>query len=219
MYKWIIGFILCGPLPLYAGVQGDLRTGGNLYKQKKYGQALSQYNQILSQHPSHLEALIGAGTSSYYLKDYATAQAAFKQAASQDSARKEDALFNLGNAYYRAHDTEKAQQAYRQAILRNPADKEAIHNLQLLLEEKNNQQNQNNQNNQNEDKNSPNQNPQNNPTPQNGQGQESPKDSSASQTDKDAADRVLQMARDKEFQEQPRSNRGSADNNSIEKDW
>lgn len=211
--------LLCSTLPLYAGVQGDLRTGGKLYQQKKYGQALATYNQILQQHPTQQEAALGAGTAAYYLKDYQTAQSAFQQAAQQDTPRQTDALFNLGNAYYRAKNTDQAQQAYRQAILKNPKDKEAIHNLQLLLEEKQNQQNQNNQNDQNQDKNSPNQNNQGGQTPQAGGAQE--QDASqqpTSQADKDAADRVMQMAQEKQAKQQPRGNQNTADSQ-VEKDW
>ena len=203
-------------LPLEAGVQGDLRAAGKLYKQKKYGQALAKYNDILKENPTQQEAALGAGTAAYYLKDYASAQSAFTQAAEPDNPRQTDALFNLGNAYYRAKNTDKAQQSYRQAILKNPQDKEAIHNLQLLLEEKQNQQNQNNQNEQNQNDNSSNQNPQDGQN--NSQGQQDPQEQQSSQADKDAAERVMQMAQDKEAKQQPQKGAGTTDD-LVEKDW
>lgn len=215
MRNTIVFFLLVCTLPLHASVQGDLRSGGKLYQQKKYGQALGKYNAILQENPSDPEAALGAGAAAYYLKDYAAAQAAFTQAAETNFPRQQDALFNLGNTYYRAGNTEKAKQTYRQAILKNPQDKEAIHNLQLLLENNQNQQNQNNQNQQNQDKNSPNQQPQNQQ-----QADKQPQDQQPqpSQADKDAADRVMQMAQGQEAKQQPQNGPGAADE-WIEKDW
>ncbi len=233
MRNLLTGFLLFITLPVAAGLQGDLRNGGKLYKHKKYGQALAQYNEILKENPSSQEAAIGAGASAYYLKDYAAAQAAFKQAAEPDNIRQMDALFNLGNAYYRANDTDKAKQAYRQAILKNPQDKDAIHNLQLVEEEQQNQQNQNNQNDKNQQNQSKNKNPQNkkdNPQDGHDDSQDSQDDSQAqqnpqnqqqpqpSQAQKDAADRVMQMAKDQETKPQPHNGAGVADD-SVEKDW
>ena len=204
-------FLLLIALPLQAGVRGDLRSGGKLYKQKKYGQALAKYNQVLEQNPAETEAALGAGAAAYYLKDYATARKAFEQAAQQETdPHRTDALFNLGNTYYRAHQTDSAKQAFRQAILKNPGDKEALHNFQLLLQEQKNQQNKNNQNDKNQDKKSPNQDQQPKDNPAQSPDQQ---DSSA----KEAADRVMQMAREREFK--PSSVSGQGQDSSVEKDW
>ena len=219
MRKWMIVLSVFGALPLWAGVQGDLRQGGQLYEQKKYGQALTKYNEILKEHPSNQEAALGAGASAYYLKDYGAAESAFSHAADQNTPRQADAFFNLGNAYYRAQDTQKAQQAYRQAILKNPQDKEAIHNLQIILEEKQNKQNNDNQNDKNEQNDSSNQQPQNGQDPQKGDNQQ--EQNGPSQADKDAADRVMQMAQQQENRQQQQSSqgrKGTADN-LVEKDW
>ncbi len=204
-------FLLLIALPLQAGVRGDLRAGGKLYKQKKYGQALAKYNQVLEQHPAETEAALGAGAAAYYLKDYATAKQAFEQAAEQETnPQRTDALFNLGNTYYRANQTDQAKQAFRQAILKNPGDKEALHNFQLLLQEQKNQQNKNNQNDKNQDKQSPNQDKQ----PQNNPAQSPDQQDTAA---KEAADRVMQMAREREVKPSSPSQQGQGNN--VEKDW
>ncbi len=219
MHKWVIFLSVFCALPVWAGVQGDLRQGGKLYEQKKYGQALTKYNEILREHPSNQEAALGAGASAYYLKDYGAAESAFSHAAEQNAPRQTDALFNLGNAYYRAKDTDKAQQAYRQAILKNPQDKEAIHNLQIILEEKQSQQNNDNQNDKNEQNNSSNQQPKSGEDPQKGENQQ--EQNGPSQADKDAAQRVMQMAQQQENrqqQQQGQNHKGVADN-LVEKDW
>jgi len=217
MRQLTVYFFLLTALPLWATESGDLRTGGKLYKQAKYGQALSAYNAILQENPANQEAAIGAGTSAYYLKDYAAAESAFKQAAGQDTPRQNDALFNLGNTYYRAKKSDEAKQAYRQVILNNPQDKEALHNLQLLLEQESSQNNQNNQNQQNQDQS---QNQQQNQDPQqnNSQGEQNSQQQPVSQEQKDTADRIMQMAKDQEHKPSGR-NPGSSANEFIEKDW
>ena len=223
-YGTLFLLIVC-VLPLYAGVKGDVRQGGKLYSKGKYGQALTKYQHALQQDPHNAQASFGAGASAYYLKEYPQAAQAFEQAAQVDEGLHQDALFNLGNTYYRAGEKQQAISAYKQAILANPQDKEAIHNLQLLLQEQKNQQNKNDQNNQNQDKNSqnqdrqeqnnqgqaPQQNPAQDPQPQDPQQQKD-------QLDKQDAQRVMQLARDNEYKRpmQP----GPADgDDSVEKDW
>lgn len=202
--------------PALAGVNAGLREGGKLYEDKKYGQALAAYNQILRDAPQDEAASFGAGAAAYYLKDYGSAEAAFKQAARQEGELEQDALFNLGNAYYRAGDKKQAAAVYRQVILKNPKDKEAVHNLQLILEEQQNQNNDNNQNNQNQSQNSPNQGGGNGQNEQNssGQQQEPP---SKNQENKDAADRIMQMARENEYKKPQQA--GTAQDDTVEKDW
>lgn len=210
--------------PLWAGVRGDLRQGGRLYNAQKYGQALETYQKILQKNPQNPTASFGAGASSYYLKDYNAAAAAFEQVAQSEDKLQQDALFNLGNTFYRANDKEKAIAAYKKAILNNPGDKDAIHNLQLLLKNEQNQSNQNNQNNQNQNKNSSNQ---ENKDQSDNQGQ-SPQQQEQNQQSKqqpnqmnqEDSERILQMARDNEYKAPSNPNQsGQNGGSSVEKDW
>lgn len=220
--KKLIGVFLPFAVALcaQAGVRADLREGGKLYEDQKYGQALAKYNEALQKAPQDENASFGAGAAAYYLKDYRTAEKAFEETAEKDGKLVQDALFNLGNAYYRAGDTDKAADAYRKAIVHNPKDKEAIHNLQLILDQKQNQQNQNNQNQQNQDNNSSNQDRQNQDgkgqAEQNGQDPQSPSNPQ-DQMNKDDANRVMQMARENEYKKPTQS--GAAQGSSVEKDW
>lgn len=217
MRKPLLFLLLLTATPALAGVQAHLREGGKLFEDKKYGQALAAYNQALRQAPQDEAASFGAGAAAYYLKDYPTAEAAFKQAAEQNGIREQDALFNLGNAYYRAGDKKQAIRAYRQAILKNPKDKEAVHNLQLILQEQQNQNNNNDQNNQNQSQDSPNQSgggEQNQQQNSSGDQQQNPQ---PSQENKDAADRVMQMARENEYKKPQAA--GASQDNTVEKDW
>lgn len=221
MKRWFLAGLLLLTLPLYAGVQGNLRQGSKLYQQKKYGQAMAEYTEAWRKNPQNEQAAFGTGASAYYLKDYKTAETAFKQIAEKDGLRKQDALFNLGNTYYRAGQKEKAIEAYRQAILKNPKDKEAIHNLQIILQEQDNSNSQNNQNNNNSQDSSSNQQNgnQNNPAgskPEDTQDTQ-PQESPSAQTDKEMAQRVMQMARENE--QKPQSQGNQAASSYIEEDW
>ncbi len=219
MNKWLCLLLLFSVSSAYGGVRADLRQGGKLYQDKKYGQALDKYTDILQTDPTNENASFGAGAAAYYLKDYAAAEAAFEQTARQAGKLEQDALFNLGNAYYRGGDSQKAIDAYRQALVKNPKDKEAIHNLQLILQQQN-QQNQNNQNQQNQDDASPNQSQQS----QNNQGQ-APEQQQQQQNpsnpqdamNKNDAERVMQMARENEHRKPAPS--GAAQDSQVEKDW
>ncbi len=218
--------LLCFTLPVVAGESGDLRTGSKLYAQKKYGQALAKYNEVLQNSPNNEQASFGAGASAYYLKDYKTAAQSFEQVTKHNGLRTQDALFNLGNTYYRAGQKDQAIQAYRQAILKHPQDKEAIHNLQLLLQEQNNSNNQNNQNNKNSQQSSSNQ-QQDNQDNQAGnnnekdeqQSQKTPEqnDSSNKQAEKEMANRVMQMARENE--QKPTGKQNELQAIEVEEDW
>ncbi len=222
---WMLCVLLTSS-PILAGVGGTLRQAGKLYQQEKYGQALSAYEQALQKDPKNTKAVFGAGAAAYHLKDYNQAQVAFESVAHEPNKLGHDALFNLGNTYYRAGQQEQAIDSYRKAILQNSKDKEAIHNLQLILQQKQNAENQNNQNTQNQNQNSQNQDQkdqQNNQgqSPQQGQKEQpqpqTPKNQQ-NQLDKQAAQRVMQLARDNEYKRpmQP-GNNGTDDQ--VEKDW
>lgn len=225
MKWWMMGLSILVSLPLQAGVNGDLRQGSKLYQKGKYGQALTQFEHALAEDPHNPSAAFGAGAAAYYLKEYEQAAQSFENAAEQPGKLQQDAWFNLGNTYYRAQNKDKAVAAYKQAILQNPQDKEAIHNLQLVLQQQQNQQNQNNQNQQNQDEDSQNQAKQDNPdnkgqAPQEKQPQDpvqQPQESTENQA-KQAADRVLQLARDSEYKKPTRPGQ-VANDEQVEKDW
>ena len=125
-------------------------------------------------------------------------------------------------------DVLKEPKSYKQAILQNPQDKEAMHNLQIVLQQKQNQQNQNNQNNDNQDQNSPNQDqkdkqdnkgqaPQQEPDQADKKPEQNPQQAQ-NQLDKQAAQRLMQLARDNEYKKPTRTGPTGGDEN-VEKDW
>lgn len=202
--------LLCAAVQ--AGVRGRLRQGGKYYNEQKYGSALNSYHEILKEDPGQQDALFNAANAYYRLNEYTQAQEAFREVADRKGARAQDALFNLGNAYYRAGDKDKAIEAYKAAVLSDPQDKEAIHNLQLVIEQKQ-QNNKNQNNNDNQDNRSDNrQNQQKNGG--NSAGGQKPQEG---QMDKNDAQRVLSVAKENEYKRPAGRNR--APEEIVDKDW
>lgn len=224
MKKWVLILLLCslGPAAT-AGVGSDLAKGSRLYKEQKFGQALSTYQQALQKDPYNQETLFNIGAAHYRLKEYKEAQQAWENASQKQGKRSQDALYNMGNAFYRAQDLDSAIAAYRKAILQNPQDKEAIHNLQIVLEQKEkNQQDSTSQNN----KGDPQQNKnnqgggQNNQQEQQQQQKQQQQDkANSSSMSKEEAQRVAQMAKENEYRPSYASNQGDSEASGIEKDW
>lgn len=216
MKTWLCFCLLfCCAVCVHAGARGQLRKGGQLYNDQKYGSALNSYAEVLRQNPDDQRALFNAGNAYYRLNEYTQAQESYKKAAKQPGPYAQSALYNLGNAYYRAGDKEKAIQAYQAAILKNPQDKEAVHNLQLVL-----QQQQNKQNDQNNGGNSDNSSANQNSRDQSNKGQ-SPQNPEQSQNrsglSKSDAERVMAMAKENEYKRGAPSRREPEQ--TVEKDW
>lgn len=217
MKKTLCAFILLSlAAALHAGARAQLRQGGKFYNDQKYGFALNSYLGLLKQNPSDQRALFNAGNAYYRLNEYTQAEENFKKAAEAKGDYSQNALFNLGNAYYRAGDRQKAIESYKAAILADPQDKEAVHNLQLVMrEEQQDKDNQNNNNNQ--DKSSDNQNQQNNDGKS--QAPQTPRQERDEQgrLSKNDADRVMAMAKENEYKRA--AGAGRAPEQTVEKDW
>ena len=215
-------FIFCLCPAAMAGVKGDLSKGSRLYKEQKFGQALTSYQKALSQDPYNQEALFNIGAAHYRLQEYKEAKEAWENASQKPGERKQDAQFNLGNAFYRAQDLDAAIAAYRKAILQNPQDKEAIHNLQIVLEQKEKNQQDSSNNNQNDkgdnNQNQNNQGGQDNQQDQQQQQQKQQNQANSSQMSKEEAQRVAQMAKENEYRPSY-ATPGGLEDSGIEKDW
>lgn len=208
--------------------QGNMRTsllkGGKAYRKLKYGQAYDWYKKALP--PIAFAALenndlseenfagvsdtllYNLGAASYKLKDYKKAKFFYNLVSERNGEYGQDSKFNEGNVYFKEGKNDKAIAAYRSAILQNMNDKEAIHNLQLLLEEKKEDE-------QSEDK----QDKENSDQPDSQQGQENAKDT-AEQKQQEMGG-LMQLAAE---QETPRSKNkarvGQAPKAEMpEKDW
>ena len=179
---------------VFAAGSSLLRSGNSAYDNKKYGIAFDLYQEA-AQKGSMAYGQYNSGAALYRLKDYGNAAKAYLNSAEQDPSLKQNAYFNAGNAFYNT-DKEKAAALYRQAYLMNLKDEEALHNLQLTIQEKNQQQQQQ-QNNQDKNNNQNNQDKQNKQNNKNDKQQEkqdnTQKDNNIS---KEEADSVLQMLKE-----------------------
>lgn len=203
---------------IHAGVRSQLRQGGKFYNDQKYGSALNHYNEVLKKNPQHQQALFNAGNAYYRLNEYTQAEEVYKKAAEAQGDYSQNAWYNLGNTYYKAGKKDLAKKAFQAAILKDRTDEEAIHNLQLILQEEEQQkQNSQNNNNNNQDQNSDNQNQQNDDQQAQAPDQQNNSQGQGGQLSKSDADRIMSMARENE-QKAPSSSRGRPEK-IVDKDW
>lgn len=140
MKKHFIFFIfLILSLSAFCG-QGALLRGNKAYDAGKYGEAFEQYQKAAAGGLAQ-KAQYNSGAALYKLQDYDAAAEAYASSAEQQGSLKESAYFNLGNAYFRAKKNDEAEKSYRAALKINPQDKDALHNLQIILRQKQQQQN------------------------------------------------------------------------------
>ncbi len=200
-----------------AGTRSALREGGKFYNDEKYGSALNSYQTILKEQPNHEQALFNAGDAYYRLNEYTQAEEQFKKAAEAGGEYAQSALFNLGNTYYRTGNRKKAIETYKAAILANPQDKEAMHNLQLvLMQEQQKQENQNNENNQDDKSDNQNQQDQDNQGQSPQELEQNQQEQQQNKLSQNAADRVMAMAKENEYKRAPS---GGKPEQMVEKDW
>ena len=142
---------------------------------------------------------------------------------------KQDAYYNAANAYYNQGNQEEAVKSLKQALLLKRDDKEALHNLQFILQQQQNQKNQQDKNNQqgdnkqqqdNQDKSDQqNKNGNNNPD-ENKNKQNEQQDKSSQQQDRELsqneAENILKMS--KEHKQEPPQAAAGADG-FTDKDW
>lgn len=196
----------------FASGSGLLRSGNSAYNNQKYGIAFDLYQQAAHK-GSPAYGQYNSGAALYRLKDYNNAAKAYMDAAEQNPKLKEDAYFNAGNAYYHS-DKAKAAAFYRSAYLMNLKDEEALHNLQLTLQEqkkdkddKDNKDNKNNQNNQDK------QNNKNNKS----DNQQEKQDKGQDNISKEEADSVLQMLKEQGNNVLPPAAKPRQE--TVDKDW
>jgi len=167
--------------------------GLNNYKNKKFEEAKSYYEQVIANTEENSAAVLGLGASQYQLGDIPNAAKSFEEAIkSEDKEIQEKAYYNLGNAIYDQQRPQESIAFYRKALELNPNDNDAKFNYELakyLVQEQQQDRNQENQDDQqnNQDQQSNDQNNQDN----------QPQD-----TDKDEPDKQDEQESDSSEQEQ-----------------
>jgi tetratricopeptide (TPR) repeat protein len=120
-----------------AGENSLIRAGNRAYDGQKYGEAFDLYQTAAGEEKQNAKGVYNSGAALYRLKDYAGSARAYTNAAEANEKLRQRAHFNAGDAYYMQGDKDKAVEEFKKAVLLNLKDKDAIHNLQFVLQEKN----------------------------------------------------------------------------------
>ena len=137
-------------LPLFligwiGGWSQAIKRGNAHYKTEAYDAALEAYQSAAKNRPQDAISRYNIGTALYQKKQFEKAADEFRRSLdAADPVRRAQGYYNLGNAQVQLNDIEGAIRSYKSALRLNPADLDAKHNLELVLEklEQNSQQNQ-----------------------------------------------------------------------------
>ena len=137
-------------LPLFligwiGGWSQAIKRGNAHYEAEAYDAALAAYQSAANNRLEDAIARYNIGTALYQKKQFEKAADEFRRSLdAADPVRRAQGYYNLGNAQVQLNDIEGAIRSYKSALRLNPADLDAKHNLELVLEklEQNSQQNQ-----------------------------------------------------------------------------
>ncbi|MCB4757572.1 MAG: VWA domain-containing protein, partial [Elusimicrobia bacterium] len=124
------------PSYIYAdSFAGDMKKGNKFYHQKKYSEALKQYEQAAQSKPSDLRGNFNKGTALYKLQETEKASEEFERSSfSQDTKLAAKSFFNLGNSQFQNGKYSEAIRSYKQCLKLDSTDKDAKFNLELALQ-------------------------------------------------------------------------------------
>ena len=133
------------PVLAQAG-RSQVREGNRLYEEGRFQEAHERYLEGLAAAPESGVMRFNDGNALYRGEDYERAVEAYQRAIEAgDPALESLAWYNLGNALYRRQQLEESLEAFKQSLRLNPADADAKHNLERVLEELQQQEQQNDQ--------------------------------------------------------------------------
>lgn len=104
-----------------------LTTAAYYCSEKKYDQAIMQYNQIIKKCPTYADAYYGLGCAYSEIKDYNKAVESYNKAITINPNHS-SSYYNLGCAYSEIKDYNKAIECYDKAITINPNHSKAYYN-------------------------------------------------------------------------------------------
>lgn len=177
--RWIVvGMVML--LPQVAAAQrgrADVRAGNRLYEEGRFDEAHEKYLDALRDDPDSPIIHFNEANALYRTEEFARALEAYRRALeANDPSLQAKAWYNLGNALYRQQQLQESLEAYKQALRVDPNDVDAKHNLEMLLNQMQQQQQQ--QQDQQQQPDSQQQSQEN----QGGQNQEEPQDRQEGQT-------------------------------------
>lgn len=113
----------------------QVRTGNQLYQEKKYKEAADAYQQALAKNPTFTPGMFNLGNALYQQKNFDASRKILEATAKQskDKNVKANANYNIGNTYMTEQKWEEAVNAYKAALRNNPQDEAAKYNLSYAL--------------------------------------------------------------------------------------
>ncbi len=119
----------------------ETREGNRLYEEGRYAEAHEKYLEALLEAPDSPIIRFNDGNALYQGQDYESALESFRAAVeSGDPQLASAAWYNLGNTLYRQGALPESLEAFKQALRADPADVDAKHNLERVLEQMQQQQ-------------------------------------------------------------------------------
>lgn len=141
MTRWtwiplVASLVAPGTGPLYAQEgRKEVAEGNRLYDEGRYGEAHERYVEALRRAPGTPLIRFNEGNALYRSQEYERALEAFQDVATGESRDlNADAWYNLGNTFVRQQQLPQALEAYKQALRRDPGDVDAKHNLEVVLD-------------------------------------------------------------------------------------
>ncbi len=136
-------FIL--PVPAISFSQNTnqlINAANDLYKEKKYSEAISAYKKIIEKKPGNSTAQYNLGNALYKNNNGADAIKAYEQAIvfSKNDIEKGEAFYNKGVILQNEKKLPECIEAYKKALKLNPADEDARLNLQKALQQQKKQE-------------------------------------------------------------------------------
>jgi Ca-activated chloride channel family protein len=139
-----------------ASAYKDMKEGVESYRQGKYDDSLSRFQQALVESPDDPTIRFNLASAQYQAGKIDDAARGFEAVVSQakDPKLRQKALYNLGNTAFRQGDLKSSADYYRKALDLSPSDLEAKQNLEFVLkEEEKKKQNKGDQNKKENEKN------------------------------------------------------------------
>jgi len=112
------------------------QKGNELYEEKKYQSALDFYRKAQVKKPEQPEILYNIGTTLYQNGQFTDAAHELEKSISYNNKQKKllsRNWYNYGNSQYRLGQFDNAIESYKKTLDLNPSDRDAKHNLELLL--------------------------------------------------------------------------------------
>ncbi len=123
--------------------RGETREGNRLYEEGRFAEAHEKYLEALLEAPDSPIIRFNDGNALYQGENYESALESFRTAVeSGDPQLAAAAWYNLGNTLYRQGTLPESLEAFKQALRADPADIDAKHNLERVLEQMQQQQQQ-----------------------------------------------------------------------------